>query len=200
LRKFVADGVQKNEVIEVVPLLEGWSKVIRVFYRQLRRNGSWQLQERDLVDRGHGVSVLLHSREKKTVLLLRQPRIVATLNGDPSGETIEVCNGLIEGEESPLECAYREVEQETGHRPLRLIPVTEVYASPGGSLEVVHLFFGEYDTTTSIGFGGGLSEEGEDIELVEFSIDQAMRLIEDKTIRDARSILLIQFLYLRGVV
>lgn len=189
--------LQRNEIVTTEVLLEGWAKVVRVIYRQHRRDATWQVQERDLLDRGHGVSVLLYNREKDTVLLLRQPRVVATMHGDPHGETIEVCSGLIDADEDPLACAYRETEQETGHRPSALTPVTEVYASPGGSLEIVHLFLGEYDETTRVAAGGGLSCEGEDIEVIEVPVEDAIEMIRKKIIRDARTILLIQFLYIQ---
>lgn len=191
-------AIQRNEVIGVTTLLEGWSKVVRILYRQLRRDGTWQLQDRDLLDRGHGITVLLFNQERKVILLLKQPRITATMNADPTGEMIEACNGLIENE-SPLDCAFREVLQETGHRPLSMVSVAEVFASPGASLEVVHLFFAEFDDTTSVGVGGGLYSEGEDIELLEVTLEQAMRWINDRTIRDARTILVLQFAYLRGL-
>ena len=179
--------VQRNEVLSVSTLLDGWSKVIRVFYRQLRRDGKWQLQDRDLLDRGNGVSVLLYDSLRGTVLLLRQPRIVATLNGDHFGDTIEVCSGLVESEDH-VQCALREVEQETGHRLQTLRALGQVYSSPGSNLEVVFLFAGEYGANTDLGTGGGVQAEGEDIELLEMPLENAISLIADGTIRDARTI------------
>jgi nudix-type nucleoside diphosphatase (YffH/AdpP family) len=178
-------------------LLEGWSKVIRVVYRLLRRDGSWQDQDRDLLDRGDGVTILLCDRAHRKVLLLKQPRVIATLRGASSSQTIEACNGQVE-DESPLECALREVEQETGHRLATLQPVMDVYASPGASLEIVHLFLGEYSDATKVSESGGLIEEGEDIELMEVDIDLAMRWIDEKIICDARTILTMQFAVLHN--
>jgi GDP-mannose pyrophosphatase NudK len=189
-------SVQRNEVVGITTLLDGWSKVVRIVYRQLRRNGTWQLQDRDMLDRGHGVSVLLFNRERATVLLLRQPRIVATLAGDPTGETVEVCNGLMEGG-SPLQCALREVEQEVGHQVTTLEPIAEVYGSPGGSLEIVYLFLGEYNDATQISEGGGLAHEGEDIEVFELQLTEALQWMVEGRIRDGRSMLLLQHLSLR---
>lgn len=142
------------------------------------------------------MSVLLYNRAKQTVLLLRQPRIVAILSGDPCGETLEVCCGLIE-DETALECALREVEQETGHRLRELTPVTEMYASPLGSLEVVQLFMGEYSEETRITPGGGIHNEGEDIEILEVDLKQAVKWIENRHIRDGRSIILLLHLCLQ---
>ncbi len=178
---------QRNEVLSTRTLLDGWSRVRRVFYRQLRRDGQWQLQDRDLLDRGHGVSVLLYNSSRGTVLLLRQPRIVATLNGDAFGDTIEVCSGIVETAD-PLQCALREVEQETGHKLSTLKPLGQIYSSPGSSLEVVSLFVGEYSASTDLGTGGGVPAEGEDIELLEMPLETAMTLIAEGVICDGRTL------------
>jgi GDP-mannose pyrophosphatase NudK len=186
------------EVLSTTTLLEGWSKVIRVIYRQLRRDGSWQEQDRDLLDRGDGVTTLLHNPERGTVLLLRQPRIMVAMRGaDDAGEMLEACSGQVPREESPLACALREVEEETGHRLPELTHVGSVYACPGASLEIIHLYLGEYHDATVAGDAGGLHHEGEDIELIEMPLDQAMGLIDSGEIRDARTILVLEHLYRR---
>lgn len=133
------------------------------------------------------MSVLLYDSLRGTVLLLRQPRIVATLNGDAFGDTIEVCSGLVESADR-VQCALREVEQETGHKLLTLKALGQIYSSPGSSLEIVYLFLGEYGANTDLGTGGGVQAEGEDIELLEMHLENAMRLIADGTICDARTI------------
>jgi len=187
------------EVMESETLLSGWSRVIRVFYRLFRRDGSVQTQDRDLLNRGDGVTVLLFNRERQTVLLLRQPRISAVLRGHPTGETIEVCNGQVEDGESPFDCAMREVEQETGHRLAHLIPLGDFYASPGASLEIVHLFAGEFGPSTLVGESGGLYHEGEDIETFEIPFAEAMQWIDRKIIVDARSTLALQLVFIRRI-
>jgi GDP-mannose pyrophosphatase NudK len=185
------------KVKSVTTLLDGWSRVIRVAYTLLRLDGDVQDEDRDLLDRGDGVTVLLYNRSKQTVLLVRQPRIVATLRGSASSQTIEVCNGQVE-EETPLECALREVYEETGHVLTTLEPIAQVFACPGASLEIVHLFVGEYDNTTQGGSGGGVIKEGEDIELLEVSSALALRWIDERIICDARSILALQWAGLHG--
>jgi GDP-mannose pyrophosphatase NudK len=187
---------QRNRILNTTVLLEGWSRVVRIEYEQLARDGNVQTIDRDLLNRGDGVTVLLYNLVRGTVLLLRQPRIIATVSGFDSGETIEACNGLMETA-NPQECALREVEEETGHRPTSLVPIGSFYASPGSSLELVHIFLAEYDHHTRVGEGGGNAVEGEDIELIEITVDEAMRWILDGRIRDARTILAIQYFFLR---
>ena len=149
---------QRNKILDITTLLEGWSRVVRILYQQVRRDGSVQEHDRDLLDRGHSVTVLLYNLSMGTVLLLRQPRIIATISNFDAGETIEVCNGLMETTNA-VTCALREVEEETGHRPTSLTPVGIFYASPGSSLELVHVFMTEYSAITKVGSGGGNAVE-----------------------------------------
>ena len=171
---------------------------LRVHYEQIFRDGSIEVQDRDLNARGDGVTVLLYSRARGTVLLLRQPRIVATLRGDPSGETLEACSGLLESQ-SAEESARLEVIQETGYIPLHLTFVASVYGSPGGSLELVHLFTAEYAEDRH-SEGGGLRHEGEDIELLEMPLAEALALVRSGAVRDARTMLLLQHAALTGLL
>lgn len=187
---------QRNRILTTTVLLEGWSRVVRIEYEQLGRDGKVHIHDRDLLDRGHGVTVLLYNLARGTFLLLRQPRIIATVSGFDSGETIEACNGLMDSAD-PQACALREVEEETGHRPASLIPVGSFYASPGGSLELIHIFLAEYDQNTRVAEGGGNPAEGEDIELLEVSVRQAMEWIAGGVIRDARTVLAIQYFLLQ---
>lgn len=189
---------KRHRVISRTRLLDGWSPVERVHYAQNFRDGSIEVQDRDLNARGDGVTVLLYSLARGTVLLLRQPRIVATLRGDPTGETLEACSGHHQAD-SPEESARLEVLEETGYLPHNLTPVASVYGSPGGSLELIHLFTAEY-TDARQSLGGGLRHEGEDIEVVEVPLREALEWMRSGAIRDARTMLLLQHLALSGVL
>ena len=189
---------KRHQVVSRTRLLEGWSPVDRVHYEQTFTDGTVEMHNRDLNARGDGVTVLLYSRSRGTVLLLRQPRIVATLRGDDSGETLEACSGLLESD-FPAECARREVLQETGYSAENLTEVATVYASPGGSLELIHLFTAEYLATRHTP-GGGLRHEGEDIEVLEFTLPEALQLMQQGTIRDARTMLLLQYAALHQLI
>ena len=188
---------KRHRVVSRTRLAEGWSPVERVHYEQTFRDGSIEVHDRDLNARGDGVTVLLFCRTRKTVLLLRQPRVVATLRGDISGETMEACSGLLEGG-SPEACARLEALQETGYAPVNLAHVASVYASPGGSLELIHLFTAEY--TEAHHPGGGLRAEGEDIEVLEVPFAEALTWMREGLIRDARTMLLLQHVALAGLL
>ena len=196
-RNLLHGANKRHRVTARTRLLEGWSPVDRVHYQQTFADGSVEQHDRDLNARGDGVTVLLFSPERGTVVLLRQPRIVATLRGDPSGETIEACSGLLE-HDSPAECARLEVIEETGFLPSDLTHIATVYASPGGSLELVHLFTAEYAPERHSP-GGGLRAEGEDIEVLEVPLAEALQWMHTGRIRDARTMLLLQHLALQRV-
>ena len=186
---------RRHQVTAVTRLLDGWSPIDRVRYRQTFSDGTVEVHDRDLNARGDGVTSLLHCPARGTVLLLRQPRIVATLRGDSTGETLEACSGLLE-HGSPEACARAEIREETGYEAVRLTPVGAVYSSPGSSLELVYLFIAEY-TEEGRTAGGGLRHEGEEIEVVELPFREALALMRQGTIRDARTMLLLQHLALQ---
>lgn len=185
------------EFMEQTELLSGWSRVLRIVYRVMRRDGRIEIEDRDLLDRGDGITVLLCHPRRGTVLLLRQARITAAMRHGGKGYTVEACNGLVGRGEDPLSCAVREVREETGQTVDGLVKVGEVYASPGASLELVHLYLGTYDEHLE-GDGGGLQEEGEDIEVFETSLEQAMLWMKDGTICDGRTILVLQHAFIEN--
>lgn len=120
------------------------------------------------------------------------------LNGNETGYLVEACAGLIDEGESPEETAYREVDEETGYPIRDLQKVGDVYTSAGGITEFQHLYIAAYDSKGEHGEGGGLEEEGEDIELVEMSFDEARKALQNKEFADAKTILLLQHYFLNS--
>jgi nudix-type nucleoside diphosphatase (YffH/AdpP family) len=156
-----------------------------------RRDGSWQEQTREVYDRGNGCCILLHDPLRKTVLLTRQFRYPAYVNGHPE-PLIEVCAGLLD-EHDPETAIVKEAAEECGvaiTNPRRLF---ECFMSPGSVTEKLTFFVAEYSSATRIGAGGGLAEEGEDIEVIELPLAEAVAMIGDGRIRDAKTILLLQW-------
>ncbi len=192
----MSESIDRNHITATEVLLTGWSRVVRLHYRQTNRDGTVIEQDRDLLDRGNGVTVLLYNRERQTLLLLRQPRIVATVHSMDGGNTLEACSGQMETDD-PEACAFRELEEEAGHRPISLQRVGTFYAGPGSSLELIHVFIAEYsDATRVANAGGGVTTEGEDIELVEVPIRQAAEWLRRGELHDARTCLALSYLLL----
>lgn len=177
-------------------LSRSWSTLQKFTYEYQLPDGSWETQVREAYDRGDGVCALLINKIKKTVILTRQFRLPTYLNGNPDGMLTEVCAGKLNRGEDPVDGMRREIEEETGHRILKLEKVFETYMSPGSVTEVITMFLGQYDETTRVSKGGGLEEEGENIEVIELPFQEALEDVRTGKIRDAKTIMLLQYLAL----
>jgi nudix-type nucleoside diphosphatase (YffH/AdpP family) len=156
-----------------------------------RNNGQWQTQHRESYDRGNGATLLPYNPAKRTVILVKQFRYPAYVNGYDD-LLIEAAAGLLDNA-SPEERIRAEAEEETGYRLRDVRKVFEAFMSPGSVTEKLHFFVAEYDPSMRVSAGGGLAEEGEDIEVLELSIDEALTMIADGSIVDAKTIMLLQY-------
>lgn len=166
-------------------LSDNWYILKRATFEYQRRDGSWQTQTRELYDRGNGAVILLYNPEKRTVVLTRQFRMPAYVNGHPDGMLIEACAGLLD-EDDPEAAIRREAEEETGYRVERIEKVMEVFMSPG--------------SVTQRSDGSGVEAEGEDIEVLELPFSQAMDMIASGEIIDAKTIMLLQYARLHNLI
>lgn len=169
----------------------------RLEFEQRRRDGSWQSLRRELYDHGNAAALLAHDPERGTVLLVRQIRFVTYLNGY-AHPLLEVCAGMLD-REAPEAAILREAEEELGYRIRDVRPVFEAFMSPGCFSEKMSFFAGRYSPADRIGRGGGLAAEGEDIEVVELPLHQAIALIASGGIVDAKTIMLLQWAALQGL-
>jgi len=155
-----------------------------------RANGEWQTQHRETYDRGNGATLLPYNLAQRTVVLVRQFRYPAFVNGYDD-LLIETAAGLLDNE-SPEVRIRAEAEEETGYRLGEIRKVFEAFMSPGSVTEKLHFFIAEYEPHMRIGSGGGIASEGEDIEVLELSIDEALAMIGDRRIVDAKTIMLLR--------
>jgi GDP-mannose pyrophosphatase NudK len=179
-------------------LSDNWYVLRKVTYEYTRRDGIVQVQSREAYDRGNGATILLYNRQQKTVILTRQFRLPTFVNGNKTGMLIEACAGLLD-KDNPEDCIRRETEEETGYRITQVRKIFEAYMSPGSVTEIVHFFIAEYAKEMQVTEGGGLAHE-EDIEVLELSIDAAMTMIESGEIKDAKTILLLQYIKLHNII
>jgi nudix-type nucleoside diphosphatase (YffH/AdpP family) len=156
-----------------------------------RANGEWQTQHRESYDRGNAATLLPYNLAQRTVVLVRQFRYPAYVNGYDD-LLIEAAAGLLDNE-TPEVRIRAEVEEETGYRLGEIRKIFEAFMSPGSVTEKLHFFVGAYEPKMKIGNGGGLADEGEDIEVLELPIDQALAMIGDGRIVDAKTIMLLQY-------
>ena len=156
-----------------------------------RANGEWQTQHRETYDRGNGATLLPYNLAERTVVLVKQFRYPAYVNGYDD-LMIEAAAGLLDNA-SPENRIRAEAEEETGYRLGKVQKVFEAFMSPGAITEKLHFFVAEYEAGMRVGSGGGIASEGEDIEVLELPIDQALAMIGDGRIADAKTIMLLQY-------
>jgi nudix-type nucleoside diphosphatase (YffH/AdpP family) len=179
--------IQKTELLS-----NNWYVLNKVTFDYKMEDHDSETQVREVYDRGNGAVILLYNSTNKTVVLTRQFRLPTYLNGNTSGMVIEACAGLLDAE-NPEECIIRETEEETGYRLSSVKKVFQSYMSPGSVTEILHFFIGEYQPNMKVSDGGGLAEEHENIEVLEYSFDQAYQMIATGEIVDAKTIMLLQY-------
>lgn len=184
-------------VLDVEVVSDGWHVLRRTTLDYRRRDGRWTTQQRETYDRGNGAAILLHDPDRDTVLLTRQFRYPVYVNGHPDGMLIEVAAGLLD-QDAPDDAIRREAAEELGVRVGAMTHLFDAYMSPGSVTERVHCYLARYTRDDLISDGGGLAEEGEDIERIELPLSEALAMIADGRIADGKTIMALQALALRG--
>ncbi|MFO1080121.1 MAG: NUDIX domain-containing protein [Reyranellaceae bacterium] len=172
-------------------LADDWHVLKKTTFDWLRSDGSWQTLNRETYDRGNGATLLPYDLARRTVLLTRQFRYPAYVNGHDD-LLVEAAAGLLDGI-SPEDRIRREVEEELGLVLCDVRPVFTCFMSPGSVTERLHFFVGRYDRAMLSGAGGGNVAEGEDIETLELTIDEAMLQVADGRICDGKTVMLLQY-------
>ena len=176
-------------------LSDNWYVLRKFSYDLIKRNGERQPQTREVYDRGNGATILLYSKIKKTVLLIKQFRMPTYVNGNSTGMLLETCAGLLDND-SPEDCIRKEAIEETGFAVGKVDKLFEAYMSPGSVTEIVHFFAAEYDESQRQNAGGGV--EDEDIDVLEVPFGQALDMIKDGRIKDGKTIMLLQYAQIQG--
>ncbi|WP_247233541.1 GDP-mannose pyrophosphatase NudK [Telluribacter sp. SYSU D00476] len=180
-------------------LSDNWYTLKNYTFEYKNREGVQEEQKREVYHNGNGVTVLLYNRQKKTVLFTRQFRIASYTNGNPSGMLIETCAGIMD-EKDPEKAVIRETEEETGLKIQSARKVFEAYMSPGAVSEKLHFFVAEYTDTMKVSEGGGEDEEQEHIEVLEVPFEKALQMVQSGEIKDAKTILLLQYAQINGLL
>lgn len=183
-------------IIEKKLLSDNWYKLYKYTFDITGTDNKTYRQTREAYDRGNGAVILLYNRRDKKVILTRQFRLPTFVNGNESGMMIEACAGLLD-HDNPEDCIRRETEEETGYRIDHVHKIYEAYMSPGSVTEILHFFTGEYSKDQKINQGGGVAHEQENIEVLELSFDKAYDMIATGEIRDAKTIMLLQYAKLK---
>ncbi|WP_445430366.1 GDP-mannose pyrophosphatase NudK [Chryseobacterium indoltheticum] len=187
-------SIEKTEILS-----DNWYTLKKVTFTIKKENGDTETQSREAYDRGNGAVVLLYNTHSKNVILTKQFRLPTYINGNPTGMLIEACAGLLDND-NPEDCVKREAEEETGYKISKVEKIFEAYMSPGSVTEILHFFIAEYSDDMKINDGGGLEDEGENIEVLQLTFDETLSMIDNGEIKDAKTIMLLQHLRLKNIL
>ncbi|WPU92193.1 GDP-mannose pyrophosphatase NudK [Mucilaginibacter sabulilitoris] len=180
-------------------LSNNWYTLKKVTFDLQQADGSWKNMSREAYDRGNGAVILLYNKASQNVILTRQFRLPTYINGNPDGYLIECCAGLLD-ENNPEDCIRKETEEETGYKVTDVKKIFEAYMSPGSVTEILYFFVAEYAKDMKISDGGGLPEETEHIEVLELPFTEAYDMIGTGEIKDAKTIMLLQYAQLNNLL
>jgi GDP-mannose pyrophosphatase NudK len=179
-------NIQKKEIAK------HWGSLISVNYEYLKEDGIWEKQTREVYDRGHGATILLYNPLKKTVILTRQFRIPTYLGGHPSGMFVEACAGKIDTTNTDEEI-IREVKEETGFEITSVQRIFELFMSPGSISEKIYFYMAPISDELRTSPGGGVEKEQENIQVLEIPFQEALQMITQGEIADAKTVILLQY-------
>jgi len=190
---------EKVKILNTEVLSDNWYTLRKITYEYLKKDGTLETQSREAYDRGNGAVILLYNKQQNTVVLTRQFRLPTFVNGNETGMLIEACAGLLD-KDSPEDCIRRETEEETGYRITDVKKIFEAYMSPGSVTEILYFFVAEYSKSMKVSEGGGIEQEQENIEVLEMSIQQALYMVDSGEIKDAKTIMLLQYVKLHNIL
>ena len=135
-----------------------------------------------------GAAAVVPMKDDGTVVLIRQFRHAA------GGFIYEIPAGKLSPGEDPLHCATRELEEEVGYRASSFELLSSIFTAPGFADEVIHVY-----KATGLIQGRQQLDHDEVLEIVEMPLTAAMERIVDGTIRDSKTIVGLQAVYIRGL-
>lgn len=187
------------KILKTDILSDNWYVLKKVTYEVTENDGNTSVQSREAYDRGNGATILLYNKALASVILTRQFRLPTYINGNTDGMLIECCAGLLD-KDNPEDCIRKETEEETGYKITDVKKVYEAYMSPGSVTEILYFFVAEYAKEMKVSDGGGLAHENENIEVLELPFSEALQMVKTGEIKDAKTIMLLQYAQLASLV
>jgi GDP-mannose pyrophosphatase NudK len=173
-------------------LHQAWSTLSRYVIEYVRRDGRREEHVREILDSGDGAAILLYNRDRRTIVLVRQFRLVTQLGGELDPFILECCAGLLDNLD-PTAAIIKEVREETGYHITEVQSLYSAYASPGIHMEKIHFFTASYDPSHRLDMGGGSLDEQEEIEVIEYPWSAIPELLSSGHIIDSKTIILLQW-------
>jgi nudix-type nucleoside diphosphatase (YffH/AdpP family) len=189
---------RRVEILEHERVFDGFLAIDRYTVVHEQYDGSMSDPASRLVlERGDSAAVLPYHPETGQVILVQQFRLPARIRHDPAW-LWEIIAGTVEPDRTPEEVARSEALEEAGYRLGHLSRLTTVYPSPGGSSERIFLYWSDLSQAERVSSGGGQAESGEDIRVATFTLGEALAMIRDDTIVDAKTIIALQQVAMAG--
>lgn len=185
----------KLDIQDIKLLSDNWYVLKK--YKYALQGG---IHEREVYDRGNGAAIFLYNKSTRKIILTKQFRLPAYLNGNSEGSLLECCAGLVEKDEAPLKSIIRETEEEVGIRIESAREIFQAYMSPGAVTEILYFFVSEYTDQMKVHAGGGLESEQENIEVIELGFEEGVRLYKEGKIRDAKTLMLFQYAMMNQLI
>ncbi len=180
----------KVEIIAEERLLDAFINVDSVTFRHETFAGPMSEPiERQIYRARQACAVLIYDTAIERLVLVRQFRIQAHLSGQ--GWVIEIAAGMLDDGEDPAEAAKREVAEETGYQVGKLDHIATCLTAPGLMTERIHIYYAEVKGRAQV--ATGLDEEGEDIETLALSPEEAADMMRSGEICDAKTIIALQW-------
>lgn len=164
----------------------------KVTFSYKTKEGGKVTKTNEVYNPGNAVTVFLFNKEKRKIILTKQFRLPSYMNGNEDGMLIEACAGKTDGE-NPDVAIKREIKEETGFEVPEVEKIFEAYMTPGAVTEKLCFYVAAYDDSMRKTAGGGLKEEQEHVEVLEMSFDDAMLMLKAGDIKDAKTIMLLQY-------
>jgi nudix-type nucleoside diphosphatase (YffH/AdpP family) len=183
---------QTVRIKDMQTLADQKGRLTSVTFEQRMRSGDWRQRKREIYDNGNSAVILPYDSQRQTVLLTRQLRLPMYLQ-DGLESSVEACAGKLDDEKAETRIT-KEMEEELGYRIGTVERLFELYVSPAAVMEKIEYFTCAYSPADKVSEGGGLAEEGEDIEVIEATLEEAAAMIEAGEIIDAKTVVLVQFL------
>ena len=191
--------IKNVNILQTKILSDNWYILKKITYGYQQKDGKHQVQTRETYDRGNGAVILLYNAAAKTIILTHQFRLPTFINGNPDGMLIEACAGLLD-KDNPEDCIRRETEEETGYKITDVRKIFEAYMSPGSVTEILHFFVAAYTPSMKVSEGGGVDHEHENIEVLELPFSKALQMMQSGEIKDAKTIMLLQYAQLHELL
>lgn len=186
------------EILNVNKIYSGWSE-LTAYTINLQINGNESIVNREIYDSGDGATVLLYNPDEKKIILTKQFRLAAYLQGHHDGYILETCAGMLD-ELSPEQAIVKEIYEETGIAVKEIKYLFSAYATPGAHKEKISYFTAPYSEKDKVHTGGGLDEEHEDIEVIELTYKEVATLYGQNKIEDQKTLVLIQYAMIEGII